>query len=104
MTKRVSTRSALIRLSALACILIAAALIGYKRDWFDPQHTIEHLTRLRRSYNVVDFSTAFVIVVGLGTAVGAPGLPFIVAGGALFGSALGRFLGWIGSLSGAAGG
>jgi len=101
---RVSTRAALVRIGVLAFVLLAAALLGYKRGWFDPRHTLEHLGRLRKSYNVVDFSIAFVVTVGLGTAAGAPGLPFIVAGGALFGTALGAVLGWVGSMVGAVGG
>jgi len=104
MTRRVSTRAALVRIGALVFILIAAALIGYKRGWFDPQHTVEHLARLRRSYNVVGFSIAFVAAVALGTALGAPGLPFIVAGGALFGTVFGSILSWGGAMVGAAAG
>jgi uncharacterized membrane protein YdjX (TVP38/TMEM64 family) len=103
-TSRVSTRAALLRIGVLAFVLVVAALLGYKRGWFDPRHTLEHLARLRKSYDVADFSIAFVVTVGLGTAAGAPGLPFIVAGGALFGTVLGAVLGWIGSMVGAAGG
>ena len=104
MTRRVSTRAAVVRIAALALILIAAALIGYRHGWFDPRHTLEHLARLRKSYNVVGFSIAYVVTVALGTALGAPGLPFIVAGGALFGTVLGSILSWGGAMVGAAGG
>jgi len=103
-TNRVSTRAALIRLGVLAFILIAAAVVGYKRGWFDPHQTLEHLVRLRKSYDVVDFSIAFVVAVGLGTAIGAPGLPFVVAGGALFGTVFGSILSWLGAMAGAAAG
>jgi uncharacterized membrane protein YdjX (TVP38/TMEM64 family) len=102
MTSRVSSRAALLRIGVLALFLIAAAVIGYKRGWFDPRHTLEHLARLHKSRNVVDFSLAFVVTVALATAVGAPGLPFIVAGGALFGTVLGAALGWVGAMGGAA--
>jgi uncharacterized membrane protein YdjX (TVP38/TMEM64 family) len=104
MTRRVSTRAALLRIGILALFLIAAAVIGYERGWFDPRHTLEHLARLRKSYNVVGFSLAFVITVALGTAAGAPGLPFVVAGGALFGTVLGSILSWCGAMIGAVAG
>jgi uncharacterized membrane protein YdjX (TVP38/TMEM64 family) len=99
-----STRAALVRIGALALILIVVGLIGYSRGWFSVRHTLEHLGRLRRSHNLVDFSIAFVSVVGLGTAGGAPGLPFVVAAGALFGAVLGAILSWIGAMIGAAAG
>jgi len=99
-----STRAALVRIGALALILIVVGLIGYTRGWFNVRHTLEHLARLRHSHNVVDFSVAFVAVVGLGTAGGAPGLPFVVAAGALFGAVLGSILSWIGAMIGAAAG
>jgi uncharacterized membrane protein YdjX (TVP38/TMEM64 family) len=99
-----STRAALVRIGALALILIVVALIGYTRGWFNVRHTLEHLARLRRSHNIVDFSIAFVAVVGLGTAGGAPGLPFVVAAGVLFGAVLGSILSWVGAMIGAAAG
>lgn len=104
MRGKVSTRAALIRIGVLAIILIVAASLGYRRGWFDPRHTVEHLARLRQSYNVAGFSIAFVLTVALGTALGAPGLPFIVAGGALFGTFFGSILSWGGAMLGAAAG
>lgn len=99
-----STGDALIRVGALAFLLIVVALVAYDRGWFDVRHTLEHFERLRRSYNVVAFSIAFVVVVGLGTAAGAPGLPFIVAAGALFGTLFGSILSWGGAMIGATAG
>jgi uncharacterized membrane protein YdjX (TVP38/TMEM64 family) len=104
MTSRPTARAALLRIGVLVLLLIAAAVVGYERDWFDPQHTIEHLARLRRSYDVVDISLAFVVTIAVGTAAGAPGLPFIVAAGALFGTILGAALSWVGAMVGAAAG
>jgi uncharacterized membrane protein YdjX (TVP38/TMEM64 family) len=104
MTPRATTRAALLRIGVLVLLLIAAAVIGYERGWFDPRHTIEHLARLRRSYDVLDISLAFVITIAVGTAAGSPGLPFIVAAGALFGTMLGAALSWVGAMVGAAAG
>ena len=104
MTRRATARAALLRIGALTLLLIAAAVVGYGRGWFDPRHTIEHLARLRKSYDVAGISVAFVITIALGTAAGAPGLPFVVAAGALFGTMLGAALSWIGAMVGSAAG
>ena len=104
MTARVTARSALLRIGVLALLLIAAAVVGYERGWFDPRHTIEHLARLHRSFNVGGISVAFVVIIALGTAAGSPGMPFVVAAGALFGTILGAALSWVGAMVGAAGG
>jgi uncharacterized membrane protein YdjX (TVP38/TMEM64 family) len=104
MTRRATARAALLRIGILALFLIAVAVLGYRRDWFDPRHTIEHLARLRRSYDVVGISVAFVVTIALGTAAGAPGLPFVIAAGALFGTMLGAALSWVGAMIGAAAG
>jgi uncharacterized membrane protein YdjX (TVP38/TMEM64 family) len=104
MTRRATARAALLRIGILALFLIAVAVLGYRRDWFDPRHTIEHLARLRRSYDVAGISLAFVIIIALGTAAGAPGLPFVVAGGALFGTLLGAALSWVGAMIGSSAG
>jgi uncharacterized membrane protein YdjX (TVP38/TMEM64 family) len=93
-----SSRAALVRIGSLVALLIAASLIAYKLGWFDYKHTLEHVARLRKSHSVVGFTIGFVIVYGLGTSVGMPGLPFTVAGGVLFGTLLGTALAWAGSM------
>jgi uncharacterized membrane protein YdjX (TVP38/TMEM64 family) len=85
-------------------ILAAVGLIAYTRGWFNVQHTLEHFARLRHSYNLVGFSIAFIAAVGIGTAVGAPGMPFVVTAGALFGTLFGSIISWMGAMIGAAAG
>lgn len=96
-----STRAALIRIGALALVLIVAGSIGYKLGWFDYRHTLEHVTRLKQSHSYVTFIVAFVIVYAFATSLGIPGMPFTVAGGALFGTLLGSAVSWIGAMIGA---
>lgn len=96
-----STRAALIRIGGLALILGVAALIGYKLGWFDYQHTLEHVARVRKSHSFAWFAVGFVVIYGVGTSVGVPGLPFTVAAGALFGTLLGSALSWAGAMIGA---
>ena len=95
------TRSALLRLGGLFLILAATSVIGYKLGWFDYKHTLEHVQRLRTSHSLVLVAVGFVLVYGIGTSIGAPGLPFTVAAGAIFGTLLGSVLAWIGALIGA---
>jgi uncharacterized membrane protein YdjX (TVP38/TMEM64 family) len=94
------TRSALLRLGGLLLILAATSLVGYRFGWFDYRHTLEHVTRLRQTHSFPLFATSFVLISGFGTALGLPGLPFIVAAGALFGTLLGSALAWIGAMLG----
>src|SRR4051812_22331393 len=86
------TGAALMRIGSLAAILLAAAFTGYKLGWFDYHHTLQHVERLRRSHSFATFAVGFVIVYGIGTSVGVPGLPFTVAAGVLFGTLLGSVL------------
>lgn len=99
--KHPSTRAALIRIGGLLLILIATSLIGYRLGWFDYHHTLEHVQRIRRTHSFWIFATGFVLAYGIGTSIGAPGMPFTVAAGALFGTLLGTLLSWVGALLGA---
>jgi uncharacterized membrane protein YdjX (TVP38/TMEM64 family) len=96
------TRTVLIRLGILALVLAIGMLAGYKLGWFDYQHTLTHIQKLRRSENLGLFVVGFVVVYGVGTSLGLPGLPFNVAAGALFGSIVGGTIAWISSMLGAA--
>jgi uncharacterized membrane protein YdjX (TVP38/TMEM64 family) len=91
-----------VRIGSLLALLVLASLIGYELGWFDYQHTLEHIQRLRTSHGVIGFTIGFVIVYGLGASVGMPGLPFTVAAGVLFGTLLGTVLSWAGSMLSAA--
>src|SRR4051812_2580528 len=100
-TRSPSSRSALIRIGGLATLLIVASLIAYRTGWFNYNHTLEHIERVRQSHSMATFVVGFIFIYGVGTAVGLPGLPFTVAAGVLFGTILGTVLSWAGALLGA---
>jgi uncharacterized membrane protein YdjX (TVP38/TMEM64 family) len=85
----------------LVLVLVATFLVARALGWLDYAHTLEHVNRLRQSHSLPVFTISFVLLSGLGMAVGLPGMPFVVAAGALFGTALGSLLGWGASLLGA---
>jgi len=92
------SRSALIRVGGLVVLIVVASLIGYRLGWFDYGLTLEHVERLRKSHTVAGFTIAFVLIYGIGTAIGIPGLPFTIAAGVLFGTLLGSAISWGGSM------
>jgi uncharacterized membrane protein YdjX (TVP38/TMEM64 family) len=96
-----ATGSALTRVGGLAALLALASLIAYRMGWFDYTHTLEHIDHVRRSHSVATFVVGFIVIYGIGTSVGLPGLPFTVAAGVLFGTVLGTVLSWAGALVGA---
>jgi uncharacterized membrane protein YdjX (TVP38/TMEM64 family) len=99
-----SSRAALIRIGALVLLLAVVSFAGYRFGWFDSRHTLEHVERLRKGHSIAGFTIGFVLVYGLGTSIGVPGLPFTVVAGVLFGTVLGSFVSWMGGmLSGAIG-
>jgi uncharacterized membrane protein YdjX (TVP38/TMEM64 family) len=92
------TRDVLLRVVPLALLLFGAALVGYRLGWFDYQHAIEHVERIRRAHSFVGFAVGFTIAVGLGTSIGIPGLPLMVAAGVAFGGLVGAMVSWVGAL------
>jgi uncharacterized membrane protein YdjX (TVP38/TMEM64 family) len=96
-----SSRAALIRIGALGLLLAIVSLIGYRFGWFDPNHAMEHVERIRKGHSLIEFTVGLVLVYGLGTSIGMPGLPFTVISGALFGTLLGSVLSWLGGMLGA---
>jgi uncharacterized membrane protein YdjX (TVP38/TMEM64 family) len=96
-----STRAALIRIGGLVLFLAVGLLIGYRLGWLDSHHAFEHIRRLRESHSLLAFVIGFVLIYGIGTMLGLPGLPFTVAAGAIFGTLLGSALSWIGAMIGA---
>jgi uncharacterized membrane protein YdjX (TVP38/TMEM64 family) len=97
-------RNALVRIGILALLLIAVAAAGYKLGWFDYRHVLDQVSRQRRSHGVGVFTVGFVLVFGLGAALGGPGLPLTVVAGLLFGTVIGSALSWIGGMLGSIGG
>jgi uncharacterized membrane protein YdjX (TVP38/TMEM64 family) len=94
------TRSALLRLGGLVLLIVGTMLVGYRFGWFDYRHTLEHVARLRRMHGFALFATSYILIFAIGSAFGLPGLPFIVAAGALFGTLLGSVLAWVGAMLG----
>lgn len=92
------TREVLVRVLPLAVLLFAAALVGYRLGWFDYRHALEHVERIRRAHSFVGFAIGFTVAVGLGTAIGIPGLPLMVAAGVAFGGLVGAVVSWVGAL------
>ncbi|MEO7086138.1 MAG: TVP38/TMEM64 family protein [Gemmatimonadaceae bacterium] len=97
-------RAALVRLGALALILVVVAFLGYQFDWFDPRHTLQHVATLRATHGIGVFSAGFVLAFGIAAALGVPGLPLTVIAGVLFGTVVGSALSWVGGMLGAVGG
>jgi uncharacterized membrane protein YdjX (TVP38/TMEM64 family) len=97
-------RGALVRIGALALILVVVAAISYRLGWFDPRHTIHDVSRLRKSHGVGVFAVGFVVVFGIATALGVPGFPVTVIAGAMYGTLYGSTLSWIGGMLGSVGG
>jgi uncharacterized membrane protein YdjX (TVP38/TMEM64 family) len=94
-------RGALTRIGVLALVLAVTSIVAYKLGWLDYRHALEHIALLRRSHSFPVFAATFVIASALGMSIGFPGMPFVVAAGALFGTLLGSVLGWAASLLGA---
>jgi uncharacterized membrane protein YdjX (TVP38/TMEM64 family) len=98
---RPRTREVFLRVAPLALLLIVTALAGYKFGWFDYRHALEHVERIRQKHSLFAFTIGFTIAIGIGTAVGVPGLPLMVAAGAVFGTLIGSMVSWCGALIGA---
>ena len=92
------TREVLIRVIPLAVLLLAATVVGYRLGWFDYRHALEHVQRIRRAHSFAGFAIGFTLAVGLGTAIGIPGLPLMVAAGVAFGGLAGAIVSWVGAL------
>ena len=94
-------RSALLRIGGLVLVLVATAVVGHTRGWFDYRYTMAQIEHLRATHGFAAFTTSFVLIFGLGSAIGMPGLPFMVTAGAMFGTIVGSLLSWLGAMLGA---
>jgi uncharacterized membrane protein YdjX (TVP38/TMEM64 family) len=92
------TRDVLVRVLPLFLLLLLAAIAAYRLGWLDYRHTLERVQGLRRAHSFAGFVVGFTLLVGIGTAIGIPGLPLMVAAGAVFGVLLGAIVSWIGAL------
>ena len=98
--KRRTRRSALIRIGALATLLLAITIVGYRLGWFDAQRVTGTIRQLQSGRNLIAVGIVFFLVFATMTGIGFPALPFTVAGGAIFGHLLGSALSWGAALAG----
>jgi uncharacterized membrane protein YdjX (TVP38/TMEM64 family) len=98
---RPSSRAALVRIGGLALILLATAFAGYHFGWFEYNRTLAHVASIRRAHSLFVFAVVYIAVFGVGTSIGIPALPFMIAAGVLFGTAVGSVLAWSGAMLGA---
>lgn len=99
-----SQRGALYRLVLVALVLGVAALLAARAGWFDYRRVAAWAVRLRARHDAPPTILVFLGIWTGGTALGFPALPLVVAGGALFGTALGVVLSLAGTALGALGG
>jgi uncharacterized membrane protein YdjX (TVP38/TMEM64 family) len=97
-------RRSLARLFLLAALVVLASLAVYRLGWFDYERLARLAAAIRAGRHASGAAPAFVLVFAAATALGVPGTPPTLAGGAIFGAALGTLLNWLGALLGAAGG
>ena len=92
------TREMLVRVIPLVFLLLVAAVVAYRLGLLDYQHALEHVQRVRQAHSFAGFAIGFTLAVGLGTAIGIPGLPLMVAAGVVFGTLFGAIVSWIGAM------
>ena len=93
-TTRRTRRTVFLRVASLAALIVVLSLAAYRLGWFDVRRATATIERLQRGQNLVTVAVVFFIVFALTTAVGFPAMPFMVAGGAIFGHLLGSLLSW----------
>ncbi len=97
-------KSAIVKLVVFLALVAAAFLIAHRLGWFDQRRLLALASALRHGRDLPGAALLFAVLFGALTAVGLPSIPLILAGGAIFGTALGTLLSWVGTLIGAAGG
>lgn len=90
------------RITALAALSIAAGVLAYRLGWFDYDRIAAFAATIRHGRDLGGAAPAFIAIYALATGAGLPGTPPTLAGGAMFGAALGSLLSWLGALGGAA--
>jgi uncharacterized membrane protein YdjX (TVP38/TMEM64 family) len=98
------SRSApIVRLAALALILAAAGYGAHRLGVFDLRDPARLAAAIRNVRDVPALPVLFVLAYGVATVVGFPATAFTLAGGAIFGTAVGSLVNWIGATIGAIG-
>lgn len=98
-----SRKSAILRLSVLALVLIAVGVLAARTGVLDLRDTESLLAAIDRAREVPYIGVVFVLAYIVIATFGLPATPFTLAGGILFGTGLGSGLNWLGATLGATG-
>jgi uncharacterized membrane protein YdjX (TVP38/TMEM64 family) len=98
-----SRGSVYLRLAILAALLALAAFAAYRLGVFDLRDPARLADALRRVREVPALPVLFVLGYAVTSTFGLPATAFTLAGGAIFGTALGSLLNWVGATLGALG-
>jgi len=98
-----SRRSSLLRLGALALVLAIVAVVAARSGLLDLRDPAALLEAIERARTLPYIHVAFVLTYIVVATFGLPATPFTLAGGILFGTALGSLLNWLGATLGATG-
>jgi uncharacterized membrane protein YdjX (TVP38/TMEM64 family) len=99
-----SRRAAVIRLAALAGLLLGAAVVWSQLGPTDLESLRAFARRARATRDAGWAAPAFVLLYTMVGSLGLPITPLTLAAGVIFGAALGATLSWTGAVAGAAGG
>lgn len=98
-----SKRKSFIRLGLLALVLAAVAIAAARSGLLDLRDPATLLAAIERARDVPYIHIVFVLTYIVVATFGLPATPFTLAGGILFGTALGSGLNWVGATLGATG-
>ncbi len=98
-----SRRSSLLRLGALALVIAIVAVVAARSGLLDLRDPAALLEAIERARTLPYIHVAFVMTYIVVATFGLPATPFTLAGGILFGTALGSLLNWLGATLGATG-
>ena len=102
-TQPASKRASLIRLGILALVLVLVAFGAARAGLLDLRDPAALLEAVDRARTLPYIHVAFVLTYIVVATFGLPATPFTLAGGILFGTALGSLLNWLGATLGATG-
>ncbi len=93
-------RVVLLRIAALAAVIVLLTVVAYRLGWFDLRRATATVERLQSGRDRLSVAVLFFVIFAATTAVGFPALPFTVAGGVIFGHLMGSALSWAAALVG----
>ncbi len=93
-------RVVLLRIAALAAVIMLLTVVAYRLGWFDLRRATATVERLQSGRDRLSVAVLFFVIFAATTAVGFPALPFTVAGGVIFGYLMGSALSWAAALVG----